>query len=120
METYEQAGNGKKAAANNKSETKSVEQYKIGSTDTVKGGFLEEVCDFTRKQGSSECEMLGSRCRSRQGLQAAIDGHNIEVNGSPIRQQPAFATLSVIGLQITMAGFAVIDPQASFAFHRQN
>ena len=120
METYEQAGNGKKAAANNKSETKSVEQYKIGSTDTVKCGFLEEFCDFTRKKGSAECERLDFVHRSRQALQAAIDGDNIEVNGSPIRQQHAFATFSVIGLQITMAGFAVIDPQASFAFHRQN
>ena len=121
--TYEEKnGNGKKVAANDNSETKSVERYQIGSTDTVNRGFLKEFCDFTRKKGTvnAEFERLDFVHRSRKALQPAIDGDNIEVNGSPIRQQHAFAPFSVIGLQITMAGFAVVDPQPSFAFHRQN
>jgi hypothetical protein len=66
-------GNGKKAAANDKSEKKSVERYMIGSTDTVKRGFLKELCDFTRKKRTVNAEMLVAEFAGRQ-----IDGHKID------------------------------------------
>jgi hypothetical protein len=63
--------NGKKAAAkdretngngNGKAKVAKPEavgaRYTIGVTETVKRGFLKEMCDFTRKKGTVTEEML--------------------------------------------------------------
>ena len=49
------------------------ERYTIGSTETVKRGFLKEFCDFTRKKGTVEAAMLIAEFAGRQ-----IDGHKID------------------------------------------
>jgi hypothetical protein len=49
------------------------EKYTIGSIDTVKRGFLLEFCDFTRKKGTVDAEMLVKEFSGRQ-----IDGHKID------------------------------------------
>lgn len=48
-------------------------KYTIGSTDTVKRGFLLEFCDFTRKKGTVDAAMLIAEFAGRQ-----IDGHKID------------------------------------------
>jgi|SRR5450631_820775 hypothetical protein len=48
-------------------------KYTIGSTDTVKRGFLKEFCDFTRKKGTVDAAMLIAEFAGRQ-----IDGHKID------------------------------------------
>jgi hypothetical protein len=48
-------------------------KYTIGSTDTVRRGFLKEFCDFTRKKGTVDAAMLIAEFAGRQ-----IDGHKIE------------------------------------------
>lgn len=79
----------KKAAANDKPEnwkaekakvTTSLrtvppepERYTIGSTETVRRGFLKEFCDFTRKKGTVDAAMLIAEFAGRQ-----IDGHKID------------------------------------------
>lgn len=78
----------KKAAANDKENGKAEkakattspknvppepERYTIGSTDTVKRGFLKEFCDFTRKKGTVDAAMLIAEFSGRQ-----IDGHKID------------------------------------------
>jgi len=81
------ATDAKKAAANDKPEngksekvTTSVrtappdpERYTIGSTETVRRGFLKEFCDFTRKKGTVDAAMLIAEFAGRQ-----IDGHKID------------------------------------------
>lgn len=79
------ATDAKKAAANDKenangkTKAKAVrprpvdEKYTIGSTDTVKRGFLKEFCDFTRKKGTVDSAMLIAEFAGRQ-----IDGHKID------------------------------------------
>lgn len=75
----------KKAAANDKPENGKAEKakrspkpaedakYTIGSTETVKRGFLQEFCDFTRKKGTVDAAMLIAEFAGRQ-----IDGHKID------------------------------------------
>ena len=48
-------------------------KYTIGSTATVKRGFLKEFCDFTRKKGTVDAAMLIAEFAGRQ-----IDGHKID------------------------------------------
>jgi hypothetical protein len=45
------------------------ERYMIGSTETVKRGFLKEFCDFTKKKGTVDAAMLIAEFAGRQ-----IDG----------------------------------------------
>jgi len=49
------------------------ERYTIGSTETVKRGFLKEFCDFTRKKGTVDAAMLIAEFVGRQ-----IDGHKVD------------------------------------------
>ena len=65
-------GNGKAPA---KKAPKPAEdaKYTIGSTDTVKRGFVKEFCDFTRKKGTVDAAMLIAEFAGRQ-----IDGHKID------------------------------------------
>jgi hypothetical protein len=76
--------NAKKAAANDKENGNSKApakapkpaedaKYTIGSTETVKRGFLKEFCDFTRKKGTVDAAMLIAEFAGRQ-----IDGHKID------------------------------------------
>jgi hypothetical protein len=80
------ATDAKKAAANDKPENGKAEKakmpstvpseperYTIGSTETVKRGFLKEFCDFTRKKGTVDDAMLIAEFSGRQ-----IDGHKID------------------------------------------
>ena len=77
------ATDAKKAAANDKPEKAKVtslgtvppepERYTIGSTETVKRGFLKEFCDFTRKKGTVDAAMLIAEFAGRQ-----IDGHKVD------------------------------------------
>ena len=78
---------GKRAAANDKPETEAkkadapkvgkaetpAERYQIGQTETVKRGFLKQLCDFTRKKGTVNAEVLISEFAGRQ-----IDGHKVD------------------------------------------
>src|ERR1700680_1875941 len=48
-------------------------KYRIGSTDTVRRGFLKEFCDFTRKKGTVDAAMLIAEFAGRQ-----INGHKID------------------------------------------
>jgi hypothetical protein len=48
-------GNGKKVAKPTKP---ADEKFVIGNTNTVRRGFLLEFCDFTRKKGTVDLEML--------------------------------------------------------------
>jgi hypothetical protein len=73
----------KKAAANDKPENGKAPakapkpvadaKYTIGSTDTVKRGFLKDFCDFTKKKGTVDAAMLIAEFAGRQ-----IDGHKID------------------------------------------
>ena len=77
----------KRAAANDKPENGKAEKarksskppedakYTIGSTETVKRGFLKEFCDFTRKKGTVDAAMLIAEFAGRQ-----IDGHKIDAD----------------------------------------
>ena len=83
------ATHAKKAAANDKPENGKTEKakvttslrtvppeperYTIGSTETVKRGFLQEFCDFTRKKGTVDAAMLIAEFSGRQ-----IDGRKID------------------------------------------
>jgi len=83
------ATDGKKAAANDKPENgtaekakvmtslrtvpREPERYTIGSTETVRRGFLKEFCDFTKKKGTVDAAMLITEFAGRQ-----IDGHKID------------------------------------------
>jgi hypothetical protein len=78
------ATDAKKAAANDKENgngkapakaPKPAEdaKYTIGSTDTVRRGFLKEFCDFTRKKGTVDAATLIAEFAGRQ-----IDGHKID------------------------------------------
>lgn len=49
------------------------EPYTIGSTETVKRGFLKEFCDLTRKKATVDAAMLIAEFAGRQ-----IDGHKID------------------------------------------
>jgi hypothetical protein len=85
------ATDGKKAAANDKPENGTAEKaklttsfrtvppeperYTIGSTETVKRGFLKEFCDFTKKKGTVDAAMLIAEFSGRQ-----IDGKKITVD----------------------------------------
>jgi len=64
-------GNGKKVSK--RTTPAADEKYTIGSTDTVKRGFLKEFCDFTRKKGTVDAAMLIAEFAGRQ-----IDGHKID------------------------------------------
>jgi hypothetical protein len=48
-------------------------KYTIGSTETVRRGFLLEFCDFTRKKGTVDAETLVKEFSGRQ-----IDGHKVD------------------------------------------
>ena len=48
-------------------------KYTIGSTETVRRGFLKEFCDFTKKKGTVDTAMLIAEFAGRQ-----IDGHKID------------------------------------------
>jgi len=45
---------------------------------------------------------------------------NVEVKGSPVRQQQRLAPLPLIGLDISAASFAVVDPQARLSLDRHD
>jgi hypothetical protein len=64
-------GNGKRASKRTK--PAADEKYTIGNTDTVKRGFLQEFCDFTKKKGTVDAAMLIAEFAGRQ-----IDGHKID------------------------------------------
>jgi hypothetical protein len=49
------------------------ERYTIGSTETVKRGFLKKFCDFTKKNGTVDAATLIAAFAGRQ-----IDGHKID------------------------------------------
>jgi hypothetical protein len=67
--------NGKAEKASAKKAPKPTnERYTIGSTDTVRGGFLKEFCDFTRKKGTVDAAMLIAEFNGRQ-----IDGRKVTV-----------------------------------------
>jgi hypothetical protein len=70
-------GNGKAEKAKVTTSLRTVppepERYTIGSTETVKRGFLKEFCDFTRKKGTVDAAMLIAEFAGRQ-----IDGHKID------------------------------------------
>ncbi|MFZ0953917.1 MAG: hypothetical protein WAN17_16720 [Candidatus Sulfotelmatobacter sp.] len=78
-----QAADAKQRAANDKpngnGKAKAVkprpvdEKYTVGSTETVKRGFLKEFCDFARKKGTVDAAALISEFSGRQ-----IDGHKID------------------------------------------
>ena len=81
------ATDAKKAAANDNPEngktekakvatslrTVPPERYAIGSTETVKRGFLKEFCDFARKKGTVDAAMFIAEFSGRQ-----INGHKID------------------------------------------
>jgi hypothetical protein len=62
-------GNGKTTRVAKRTKPVDEKKYTIGSTDTVKRGFLLEVCEFTRKKGAVDAEMLVKEFSGRQ-----IDG----------------------------------------------
>jgi hypothetical protein len=64
-------GNGKKTRAVNPRPVD--EKYTIGSTETVKRGFLKEFCDFAKKKGTVDAAALIAEFAGRQ-----IDGHKID------------------------------------------
>jgi len=66
-------GNGRTAKATTRSKPAEDAKYTIGSTETVKRGFLKEFCDFTRKKGTVDAAMLIAEFAGRQ-----IDGHKID------------------------------------------
>lgn len=49
------------------------EKYTVGSTETVKRGFLKEFCDFAKKKGTVDAAALIAEFAGRQ-----IDGHKID------------------------------------------
>jgi hypothetical protein len=55
------------------------ERYTVGSTETVKRGFLKEFCDFTRKKGTVNAAMLIAEFAGRP-----IDAQNRRCQGPPI------------------------------------
>ena len=76
----------KRAAANDRPENGKAERAKmvskpaepnakftLGSTKTVKRGFLKKFCDFTRKKATVDAAMLIAEFAGRQ-----IDGHKID------------------------------------------
>jgi hypothetical protein len=65
--------NGKAEKAKKSSKPADDAKYTIGSTETVKRGFLKEFCDFTRKKGTVDAAMLIAEFAGRQ-----IDGHKID------------------------------------------
>jgi hypothetical protein len=65
--------NGKAAKARKSSKPAEDAKYTIGSTETVKRGFLKEFCDFTRKKGTVSAEILIAEFAGRQ-----IDGHKVD------------------------------------------
>ena len=67
-------GNGKaKVTTSLRTVPPEPERYTIGSTETVKRGFLKEFCDFTKKKGTVDAAMLIAEFAGRQ-----IDGHKID------------------------------------------
>ncbi len=68
-----------KPNGNGKTKAKAVnprpvdEKYTIGSTETVKRGFLKEFCDFAKKKGTVDAAALIAEFSGRQ-----IDGHKID------------------------------------------
>jgi len=68
--TVKENGHGKKLSKRTKPAN---EKYTIGNTDTVKRGFLLELCDFTRKKGTVDAETLVKEFSGRQ-----IDGHKVD------------------------------------------
>src|SRR5271170_6322166 len=72
-----QNGNGKAEKAKVTTSLRTVppepERYTIGSTETVKRGFLKEFCDFTRKKGTVDAAMLIAEFSGR-----TIDKHKID------------------------------------------
>src|SRR5277367_462886 len=70
-------GNGKTEKAKVTTSLRTVppepERYTIGSTETVKRGFLKEFCDFTKKKGTVDAAMLIAEFAGRQ-----IDGHKVD------------------------------------------
>jgi hypothetical protein len=66
-------GKAEKATTSLRTVPPEPERYTIGSTETVKRGFLKEFCDFTRKKGTVGAAMLIAEFAGRQ-----IDGHKID------------------------------------------
>jgi len=58
--------------------------------------------------------------RLRISHEPAITSENVEVKGSPVRQQQRLAPLSFIGLDISVASIAVVDPQARLTLDRHD
>jgi len=65
--------NGKATKAAKRTNPAADEEYTIGSTETVKRGFLLEFCEFARKKRTADAEMLVKESSGRQ-----IDGHKVD------------------------------------------
>ena len=70
---------------------------------------------FRRATGASELVQ-----RPRTPHEAAISSDNVEVKGSPVSQEHRLVTLSLICLDISAAGLAVVDPQTSLSLNRHD
>ena len=55
-----------KAATSLRTVPPEPERYTIGSTETVRRGFLKEFCDFTKKKGTVDAMMLIAEFNGRQ------------------------------------------------------
>ena len=53
-------------------------------------------------------------------IEPAITSDDVEVKGSPVSQQHRLASLPFICLDVSAAGFAVVDPQASLSLDRHD
>jgi len=58
--------------------------------------------------------------RPRTPHESAITSDNVEVKGSPVSQQYSLVPLSLIGLDVSAAGIAVVDPQARLSLNRHD
>jgi len=58
--------------------------------------------------------------RPRTPRKSAITSDNIEVKGSPVSQQYRLVPLSLICLDVSAAGIAVVDPQARLSLNRHD
>jgi hypothetical protein len=58
--------------------------------------------------------------RSRTPIEPTIASDNVEVKRSPVCQQDRLAPLTLVCLDVSAAGFAVVDPQASFSLDRHD
>src|SRR5262249_27536442 len=53
-------------------------------------------------------------------LPSALPGEQIEVEGAPVGQQQRLVSLSIVGLEISPAGLALVDAEPSLALDAQD